>query len=319
MNREQFLDAVGQTDEQLLSETEQLRKASSAGSTVSYRSAETRRPIRRRVVFVLAACLVLAMGAVAAYASGVFRRSGSTSTGTDDEGNELLFFVPDEDMRLPVSSFAGEVRNSTTYMYEYWQRSQGVEFPYPDPRDAQDGFHLPDTKDVPYMHAVAFASTAEAAAYIGYSSLKLPAFVADAAPRYLYVCSMGDDHEFMIGDKTEPDFQLAWIQLHSEYDMNGIKVISNIYLITEHFINRRAIYASGSQGTDGITLSTEVVNDREFQVADYGPSVYALSAGNIEKEIIWAEDKVEYHLNISYPESQEEEANRIIADWMNGF
>ena len=318
MNREQLLDAIGQADESLLKETEQLRmnadKTEASAKTVSI---STRRPARRRIVFVLAACLVLTMCAVAAAATGLFRRSGTVTTGTDDQGHSAFTFAPNDDMRLPLSAFTGDIRNVGACFDEYYQRYQGVEFSYPDPRYAVKGFSpAPGDQLVPYLHLQGFNTLAEAKAYIGYDPIVLPEFLQAYTPDWIFVSVLGWDSAWLANNDLEPDFRLGHITFTGQYTINGIHVSMTDYLISEAFDSPRAVMMTALSEGD-FTTATEIVNNCEFQVITHNhPSD---DPGMVMKEYIWAENKVEYHLTISYNGASDSDANAIVQNWMNSF
>lgn len=318
MNREQLLDAIGQADESLLKETEQLRmNADNTDTSAKITSISTHRPARRRIVFILAACLVLTMCAVAAAATGFFRHSGTVTIGTDDKGNSAFSFAPDdEDMRLPLSAFTGDIRNVGACFDEYYQRSQGVEFSYPDPRYSVNGFSPSDDPLVPFLHLQGFNTPEEGKAYIGYDPLIIPEFLQAYTPDWVYAAVLGWDEDWFVDNTIEPDFRLGHITFNSQYTINGIHVSVIDYLITEAFESPRASLMTSI--TDGdFTSSTEIVNNREFQVVTHNNS--GNYPGMVVKEYIWAENKVEYHLIISYNGASDSDANAIVQNWMNSF
>lgn len=314
MNRNQFLDAIGGMDETMLRETEQLRTAPE-GTSSKVTEITARRPAKRRLIIVLAACMVLALGSVAAYASGLFRLSGSVTTGQDEDGNPTYYFEPNEDMRLPLSAFTGDVMNSPAYMYEYWQRSRGVEFSYPDRRIGTRGF-VSDFNFPPFQHVQNFDTMEDAKAYIGYDRIAIPSFVNGNTPDWIIVSVLGTDNDWIPDTDIEPDFQIGCMEIYAKYYFGDMFITLTDYMITEVYPNPRAIELVT---TPDMQLSTtiEVMNDRAFQVIteDYP----GFDSGYVQKHYIWAEDKVEYHLTIRYRRTEQEKANTVIFDWMNSF
>lgn len=317
MNRDQLLNAIGMADEAILQENEQLRMNHADGDTKQIPITGRTGRARRRVVFVLAACLVLALGSLAAYASGIFR-SGSVTTGTDENGHATYFFEPDEDMRLPSSAFTGAVMTEVPgYYREYWQRSQGVEFSYPDRRNGVRGFDF-DFTDFPFLHAQEFNTLEDAAAYIGYEQLIIPYFELPLEKDWVNISVLGVDNDWIPGTDIEPDFKISHIEIDARYLLDDLVVHITDFLITEESYETRAVQLISSED---LTFSgaTEVVNDREFQVVT--TDVSSILPNYIQKEYIWAQDKVEYHLYIRYrnKEAEIEKAETFIRNWMDSF
>ena len=318
MNREKLLNAIGQADEALLKENEELRRGPETGAsakTVTFTQKNGR--ARRRVVFALAACLVLALGSLAAYASGIFR-SGSVTTGTNENGHATYFYEPNEDMRLPSSVFTGAFMTEVPgYFHEYWQRSQGVTFSYPDRRNGVRGFDF-DFTDVPFLHAQEFNTLEEAAAYIGYSPLAIPAFELNLEKDWVNVSVLGLDDNWIPGTDIEPDFKVGCVELNARYLLDDLVVHLVDYMITDIYATPRAIQEVSSESST-FTSETVVANNREFQVIT--EDISSFLPGYIEKQYIWAQDKVEYHLIIRYrnKEAEIEKAETLIRNWMDSF
>ncbi|MBR5666056.1 MAG: hypothetical protein IKW95_00005 [Lachnospiraceae bacterium] len=318
MNREKLLNAIGQTDESLLKDNEELRRRpenSSVTKEAPFTAKKGR--ARRRVVFALAACLVLALGSIAAYASGIFR-SGSVTTGTNENGHATYFYEPDEDMRLPSSVFTGAFMTEVPgYFHEYWQRSQGVTFSYPDRRNGVRGFDI-DFTDVPFLHAQEFNTLEDAAAYIGYSPLAIPAFELNLEKDWVNVSVLGLDDNWIPGTDIEPDFKVGCVELNARYLLDDLVVHLVDYMITDIYATPRAIQEVSSESST-FTSETVVANNREFQVIT--EDISSFLPGYIEKQYIWAQDKVEYHLIIRYrnKEAEIEKAETLIRNWMDSF
>ena len=318
MNREKLLNAIGQADEALLKENEELRRGPEAGAsakTVTFTQKNGR--ARRRVVFALAACLVLALGSLAAYASGIFR-SGSVTTGTDENGHATYIYNPDENMQLPSSVFTGAaMTDAAGYFHEYWQRSQGVTFSYPDRRESVRGFDF-DFNNVPFLHAQEFNTLEDAAAYIGYTALIVPSFELPLEKDWVNVSVLGVDNDWIPGTDIEPNFKVSHLELDARYLLDDLVVHLTDYMITEDSNVTHAVQFVSSENT-AFSSETVVANNREFQVVT--TDVSSLLPNYIEKEYIWAQDKVEYHLSIRYrnTESEIEKAQTLIRNWMDSF
>ena len=318
MNREKLLNAIGQADEALLKENEELRRGPETGAsakTVTFTQKNGR--ARRRVVFALAACLVLALGSLAAYASGIFR-SGSVTTGTNENGHATYVYNPDEDMRLPSSVFTGAFMTEVPgYFHEYWQRSQGVTFSYPDRRNGVRGFEF-DFTDVPYLHAQEFNTLEDAAAYIGYAPLAVPSFAYPLERDWVNVSVLGVDNDWIPGTDVEPDFQISHVELDARFLLEDLVVHLTDYMITENAYVTHAVQQVSSESS-AYSSETVVANNREFQVITIDVSSFL--PNYIEKEYIWAQDKVEYHLAIRYrnKEAEIEKAETLIQNWMDSF
>lgn len=318
MNREKLLNAIGQADEALLKENEELRRGPEAGAsakTVTFTQKNGR--ARRRVVFALAACLVLALGSLAAYASGIFR-SGSVTTGTDENGHATYIYNPDENMQLPSSVFTGAaMTDAAGYFHEYWQRSQGVTFSYPDRRESVRGFDF-DFNNVPFLHAQEFNTLEDAASYIGYTALIVPSFELPLEKDWVNVSVLGVDNDWIPGTDIEPNFKVSHLELDARYLLDDLVVHLTDYMITEDSNVTHAVQFVSSENT-AFSSETVVANNREFQVVT--TDVSSLLPNYIEKEYIWAQDKVEYHLSIRYrnTESEIEKAQTLIRNWMDSF
>ena len=321
MNREQLLDAIGSADESLLKETEQLRMAAmDKPLTAVQKSHKT----TRRMTFLLAACMVLVLGTVAAYATGLIgRRAGTVTTSNDDEGNAVMVFTPDEDMRVPLSMIKGEVKNATQEMRSQWTKNPETgEYEW---NGSDQGFRA----DVPGVGIFqkSFNTLADATAYIGYDGMVTPVFNETVSPQFLFVTATGiaDNLE---DPGTDPEYHLDFISIMSYYTVDGLNVSFNTYLVTEAFESPRAIQrqeVSQENGEVQLTTETVVVNNREFQIVhqDLGGPETTEDGYPIAKRYfdtyIWAENKVEYRMEINYTEFDKTRADRIIADWMNSF
>ena len=322
MNRDQLLDAIGTTGESMLKETEQLRLTAVTDNAASTRNGvATRRPARRKMMILLAACMILLLGTVAAYAAGwIGGRGGRAETGTNEEGEALFKYYPNEDMRVPITAITGDILNSTAQMKENWRiLSAGNQLtPYSDP--------LPDSSSIPFIVSTSFNTATEAAAYIGYADMVLPQFAQNTAPSYAYVQAIGSDpvEPDALLSAQEPDYLLCWMKLEACYALDGITVYLDNYIITEANEEPRAVL-----GTTMTNIPQEVEfvsdtvteNNRQFVVVTEENIDGSANEDVVRKEYIWAENKVEYHLSIRYDVNDETTAaaEAIIADWMNSF
>ena len=323
MNRDQLLDAIGNTGESMLKETEQLRLNAAVNNATATRNAvaSSRRPARRKMMILLAACMILLLGTVAAYAAGWIGRIGGTAeTGTDEEGMPVLQYYPSEDMRVPITAITGDILNSTAQMKENWRiLSAGNQLtPYSDP--------LPDSSSIPFIVSTSFNTATEAAAYIGYADMVLPQFAQNTSPSYTYVQAIGSDpvEPDALLSAQEPDYLLSWVKLEGCYSIDGVTVYLDNYIITEANEEPRAVL-----GTTMTNIPQEVefvsdtvtANNRQFVVVTEENIDGSANEDVVRKEYIWAENKVEYHLTIHYiaSEATAATADAIAADWMNSF
>ena len=324
MNRDQLLDAIGRTDESMLKEIEQLRLGVDDASAGSATVTRMHRPARRRLMLVLAACLVLLLGTVGAYATGLIgRRSGTVQTGTNAQGDAVMVFTPDEDMRVPLSSIHGDVKNTTQTMQSQWTKNPATgEYEWTGSNDG-----LRSNKPGIGISQLSFNTLAEATAFIGYDGLVTPVFNENVQPQVFYVYSTGKADN-LDDPGPDPEYNLDFISIMSYYIVDGINVSLNSYLITEYFENPRAVdrlEISSENGDVQLTSETVLVNNREFQVVhqNFGDPATTDDGYQIPQRIfdtyIWAENKVEYQLDINYAESDRSRAEQIIADWMNSF
>ncbi len=325
MNSEQLLDAIGKTDESLLRETEQLRLRATDGDTGTV-TAATRRPARRKMIIVLAACMVLLLGTAAAYAAGIIgNRGGTVSTGTDNDGNSIMKFEPNEDMRISVSEITGDIQNSTQYMLANWYRLHDPDN-YTPGAETANNIILGD--NVSGFLSIKFNSVQEALDYIGCERIVPPSFLQNATPVDVSLQIVGADTRYpeRPSDPSEvPDFRLSWINLTVGYAIDNITIYLNYYVITEaDEVSRAILYTSveNSDPDDPLVYTSETVteNNRDFQVVYSNYNDYA-ERDQISKEYFWAENKVEYHISFFYfdglPRAQT--ADQILNDWMYSF
>lgn len=322
MNRDQLLDAIGTTGESMLKETEQLRLTAVTDNAASARNGvATRRPARRKMMILLAACMILLLGTVAAYAAGwIGGRGGRAETGTNEEGEALFKYYPNEDMRVPITAITGNILNCTAQMKENWRTlSAGNQLtPYSDP--------LPDSSSIPFIVSTSFNTATEAAAYIGYADMVLPQFAQNTAPSYAYVQAIGTDpvEPHALLSAQEPDYLLCWMKLEACYALDGVTVYLDNYVITEANEEPRAILSTAISNVPQeveFVSGTATANNREFVVITEQNIDGSVDEDVVRKEYIWAENKVEYHLSIRYDVNDETTAaaEAIIADWMNSF
>ena len=330
MNREQLLDAIGKTDESLLRETEQLRiQAMDGNASPAHTTVKTRRPARRKMMILLAACLVLMLGTVAAYATGLIgNRGGTVSTGMDEDGNSTMSFQPNEDMRIPLSEVTGDILNATQYMLANWYRLHDPDN-YTPGAEAAENITLSD--GLSGFCTIKFRSVQEAVDYIGCDRIIFPSFMQEYTPFDVYVQVIGADTRFpdRPSDPAEvPDFRVSWISLSVGYSIDGITTYLHYYVITEvDEVSRAILYTSvsgGESGSDPIfTSGTVTENDREFQIVytNHGDANGIDNLDRVDKEYFWAENKVEYHISLFYYDASNtaDAADRLIRDWMYSF
>lgn len=325
MNSEQLLDAIGKTDESLLRETEQLRLRAADGEAGTVTTA-TRRPARRKMIIVLAACMVLLLGTAAAYAAGIIgNRGGTVSTGTDNDGNSIMKFEPNEDMRISVSDITGDIQNSTQYMLANWYRLHDPDNYTPG---AETANYIILGDNVSGFLSIKFNSVQEALDYIGCDRIVPPSFLQNATPFDVSLQIIGADTRYpeRPNDPSEvPDFRLSWINLSVGYTIDNITVYLNYYVITEaDEVSRAILYTSveNSDPDDLLVYTSETVteNNRDFQVVYSNYDDYA-ERDQISKEYFWAENKVEYHISFFYCDAlpRSETADQILRNWMYSF
>ena len=150
MNRDQLLNAIGNVDESMIDEMEQLRRS---GKVVTLPSqSENASPVAkkrsRRFVVCLVACLVLALGGIAYAAASllsggdltvrdmpqdeldeIINNIGDVSMRWGDESAPVDFPVPavgvkiqytvPQDLRIPYTSFTGDVLNCAAEFDEH--------------------------------------------------------------------------------------------------------------------------------------------------------------------------------------------------------
>ncbi len=326
MNRDQFLDALGSAGESMIQETDRLRMtmAEENASPKLTVITKTRRPARRKMMFILAACMILMLSTVAAYATGLIgNRGGKVTVTNKPEGSAIMVFEPNEDMRIPYSLITGDIRNCTQYMRDQWTKNPDTgEYEWTGPSDAAHS----STPGVG-SYSQSFNSLEEAAEYIGFEKLTIPAISEDASPNAVSLLTLG--YAENLGDPgPDPEYRISFIMVTADYTIDHVIVHTSTYIITDAFENPRAItetqITTDDNGTITLTSETVTENNREFRIVheditrpeDYnGPVVEKRYFDNY----CWAEDKVEYHLEINYLDFDRETVDRITNTWMNSF
>ena len=350
MNREQLLNAIGNVDESMIDEMEQLRRSAKV-VTLPAQSEDTvqvaRKP-RRRFVVCLVACLVLALGgigyAAASYLFGgdlsvtdvsqaeiaEFFNNGDVSveweaiTGKEftlpGVGIRMQFTVP-EDLRVPLSNITGDVRNcADEFDEENCFRSEG---------------------ETPGVSTFSFDknhfSTVDAAKqYVGYTGFKFPTVSLPLADVSVSVSGVQTQN----GDAVDTDIHRIYVgasYLHAPFDRYtgpdyGIYSLrTSAHILTEDYplepgetpgLDWSYFYPEGTQ----VTSQTEdrVVGNREFRVTTlnfacpYENNAELAPAENV-RCVFWQENNVLYGLEILYSPDAESTVNDVITEWMNGF
>ncbi len=325
MNRDQFLDALGSAGESMIQETDRLRMtmAEENASPKLTVITKTRRPARRKMMFILAACMILMLSTVAAYATGLIgNRGGKVTVTNKPEGSAIMVFEPNEDMRIPGSLLTGDIRNCTQYMRSQWTRNPDTgEYEWSGPSDMSHS-----SKPGVATYTQSFNTLEDAAEYIGFENLTIPAISENASPNSVSVFTIGYA-ENMEDPGHDPEYRIGFIMVTADYSIDDVIVYASTYIITDAFENPRAITETEITDDSGniiLTSETVTVNNREFRIVhedvarneDYdGPDVEKRYFDNY----CWAEDKVEYHLELDYLDSDRETVDRITNTWMNSF
>ena len=353
MNRDQLLNAIGNVDESMLTEMEDLRRSGRV-VTLPAQSEDTvhvgRKP-RRRFAVCLVACLVLALGgityAAASLLSGgdltvrdmpqdeldeIINNIGGVSVRWGDEsapadlpvpavGVNIQYTVP-QDLRIPYTSFTGNVLNCAAEFDEH--NCLFME----DPDGGNYSHFAFDKKNLPSVDA--------GKQYIGYAGLKFPTVSLPQNDVSVEVYGTRTQNGETVNDEIWRIYLNARFnntpQNVPDAPYNGIFYLNtSACLLTEDYpwgpedvqaVDFSALFAEGAQ----VTSQTEdrIAANREFRVVTLTYTFEdELSNGTTSptchRYVFWQENNVVYTLTIHYAPESVAVADSLISEWMNGF
>ena len=305
--KECLMDAVGNVDEEMLSEVEKLRDG--AGLKV--------RGGWRKWALPLAACALLLIGSLTTYA--VLNSGGMLETGKDkptDQTNSTYKFSVSEDIRIPMKEIHGDVVKLTAEMEERFQKQEPWSSTYPG------WLKLP------------FETEEEALTFIGYKKMNFPHL--NGTPKQISVEALGNPVYAMEVNKIAQEKGISqeeaanFVDIESE-EMQNVKLVSlRLYAEyqTESTVNYTSTailnteYADENTGISGIawngvdfTSHMQIENGREFYVMN----AEGFAGEWLGQQVFWQENNVLYLLHLRYKEQDQKQADEVMLEWMNAF
>ena len=305
--KECLMDAVGNVDEEMLSEVEKLR----AGAGLKVRGGW------RKWALPLAACALLLIGSLTTYA--VLNSGGMLETGKDkptDQTNSTYKFSVSEDIRIPMKEIHGDVVKLTAEMEERFQKQEPWSSTYPG------WLKLP------------FETEEEALTFIGYKKMNFPHL--NGTPKQISVEALGNPVYAMEVNRIAQEKGISqeeaanFVDIESE-EMQNVKLVSlRLYAEyqTESTLNYTSTailnteYADENTGISGIawngvdfTSHMQIENGREFYVMN----AEGFAGEWLGQQVFWQENNVLYLLHLRYKEQDQKQADEVMLEWMNAF
>lgn len=309
--KDRLTDAIGNVNEEMLSEVDELRNKTASKPIVTW----------RKWALPLAACALLMIGGLTTYA--VLSSGGTLETGKDkptDKTNSAYKFSVSEDVRIPMSEIKGDVVKLTEEMKERFKK-----------HDAIYSSTYAGWRQLP------FATVEDAKAYIGYDKMNFPQL--SAVPDQVYVEAMGNpagkmeamdgaamegtlpggEHYVVAGEgESDLEVKLVSIRLEAEYQTDKTKstlsYTSTASLSTEYDTADSGIRGIAWDGVD-FTSRMQTENGREFYVMN----ATGFESGWLSQQVFWQENNVIYHLFLHYKEQDQKQADKVMLEWMNAF
>ena len=294
MKEEQLMEAIGKIDESMLREVETVRNGNSGNTERTGVTHTGHKGLRRKWLIPVAACMVMMIGGIGAYASGLLG-GGSLKTGKGNVGkfNSDYEYTALEDIRIPILEIKGTVRSVTEQMNQ-----EAANF---DPTSSQ----LPGTKQK------RFATVEDAVDYIGYKKLTVPDISADV--QEVTVQAVGIEKEGT--QSSTPEYDLAHITLEAMY-RRGEVVVQEFYTLSTENVQEDQTGVRGIVMPEwSITQDTKTVNGRVFNIL----KTEGLDNGNIGTEVFWQQDKVIYTIYFIYPPAKQDTVDMLMKEWMEAF
>lgn len=305
--KECLMDAVGNVNEEMLSEVEKLR----AGAGLKVRGGW------RKWALPLAACALLFIGSLTTYA--VLNSGGILETGKEkptDQTNNTYKFSVSEDIRIPMAEIHGDVVKVTTEMEERFQKQELWSSTYPG------------------WQQLPFETEEEALTFIGYKKMNFPHL--NGTPKQISVEALGNPSYAMevnriaeekgisqeeaanfvdIESEGMQEVKLASIRLYAEYQTDSTLSYTSVAILnTEYASENAAVSGIAWNGVD-FTSHTHVENGREFYVMN----AEGFQSEWLSQEVYWQENNVIYILRLHYQEQDQKQADEVMLEWMNAF
>ncbi len=309
--RDRLTDAIGNVNEEMLSEVAELRNKVISKPTGAW----------RKWALPLAACVVLMIGGLTTYA--VLSSGGTLETEKEkptDRTNSAYTFSVSGDIRIPMSEIKGDVVKLTEEMKERFKK-----------HDAIYSSTYAGWRQLP------FATVEDAKAYIGYDKINFPQL--SAVPDQVYVEAMGNpagkmeamdgaamegtlpggEHYVVAGEgESDLEVKLVSIRLEAEYQTDKTKstlsYTSTASLSTEYDTADSGIRGIAWDGVD-FTSRMQTENGREFYVLN----ATGFESGWLSQQVFWQENNVIYQLFLHYKEQDQKQADKVMLEWMNAF
>lgn len=295
MKTANLIDALGLMDDSMLREVELLRSGQTlalnhqASALNRQTSAPNHGKSWRKLLLPLATSLLIAVGGITAYGINVFHWNFTQTKGDSlsDQTQGFQVTLDDAVSKVKLKEIKGEVRKASDAIVKQFANHKSYDSWFPG--------HYRQT----------FSSIEEATAYIGYEGLRLPE--PSLSPNLVEVNVQGDKDGKL--QRISLDASNLSPTRHYHYTSSAI-------LFTENDPSEAGIRAIvGDYAGLNVTTRTETVGGREFLIisVSQNPNEYAF------QEILWQENKVLYFLHVNYAEDAEDEAQKIMQEWMNGF
>ena len=325
MKNEQLLDALNNIDDEMLLESNPFEEAALSDSleAVAGDKAKKANPRRRRRFLVFAACAVLLLGSLGAYAAGgggVFNIK--TEKSDDGKGETTVEYTTIEDVKLPMSAFRGDIKNAPKEIRKQYD----------------DFMALPEmqrwaSSNSPMFLSKHFSMIDDAERYIGYDKLAFPKISYPATDISVQMSGYSpvDEKLKVQGEmlsseyekaKASEEFSLSMVTLEVDMQYSADPDFfcqSFAHFFTEH---AGANYAYRMSLSEKVKLAQEqrTVNGREFSILNVDPrEADEYSTELMFTDVFWTENNVVYSLHIVYDEGRREKAEEVITEWMNSF
>jgi len=363
MKNEELMNAIGNVDDDLLREMDALRGIAPAdrganeagedepkenGIALRKPHGPGRQSTFRKWLTPLAACLLLMIGGLTAYA--VTRSGGFLSVGkggTSEDPLQTYQFSLTEAVKIPSEEIKGEIQNLTELFEEDFK-----------------GFIVPLDRSFG-SHEDRFDTLEDAESFVGYDNLHLIRMTDQ--PDHVSIETFGepfltnpedqkerektaeyqrwmeakdeDNWGLLLGEDkkgkvdsvellyksqqcpyglTGKDFYAAltmiWITAPYYVDDNHLAYQSSAVLFTEYYADEIGIRGASFDEVvhEGKNM---VVNGREFIILESE----GFQSGMVNREVFWQEGNVLYVFSCRYMPDQQARVDELTLEWMNGF
>ncbi|MBP5283017.1 MAG: hypothetical protein J6Z22_11050 [Lachnospiraceae bacterium] len=364
MKNEELMNAIGNIDDDMLKELDGLRgghdavkesndlgeaggeenmaafgKKGGAASSFAW----------RKWLAPLAACLLLMIGGLTAYAmihSGGFL--SIRQRGTSEKNLQSYHLTLTDAVKIPRKEIKGEIQNLEDLFKEDYK-----------------GFIVPLDRSVG-SHTDEFDTLEEAESFVGYENLHLihmidqpdsimiqtfgEPFLTNSEDqeerektewyqRWKEMMDSDDDFGFVIDERNEGKFDniemlyqtqqcpmgltgkdfyaaltMIWISARYITDDSHLMYQTNAILFTDHYADEIGVRGA-TVGDISYNDKCRVVNGREFIVLDSE----GFQSGMVDRSVFWQEGNVLYQFSCHYMPNQKERVDELTEEWMNGF